>query len=128
MSFKWIPIEVNTFKLTKNMKFSSVEELLKYYLNTKVAVKDSHYQLKNCIDVEQLENTLSELETELSGQYWFYGRMSREHTEKILRSANFNAGVYLLRKNKTGQYVFSIVADDRKWHVFPVTNRQYLFR
>ena len=96
------------------MTFSSVEELLKYYLNTKVAVKNSHYQLKNCIDVKQLENTLSELETELSGQYWFYGGMNREHTEKILRSANFNAGVYLLRKNKTGQYVFSIVADDRK--------------
>ena len=97
-------------------------------LENKITVQGKHIQLKNYIDVEKLEEALSELETDLSRQYWFYGRMDRQHAEKILRSANFDAGVYLLRKSETGHYVFSIIADDRKWLVFPIKTRQYLFR
>ena len=128
MSLKWIPTKAKSYKLTKNMTFSSIDKLLKYYLENKITVQGNHIQLKNCIDVEQLEEELGELEENLSGQYWFYGKLNRQHAEKILRSANFDAGVYLLRKSETGHYVFSIIADDRKWLVFPIKTRQYLFR
>ena len=54
-----------------------------------------------------------ELEEKMKKDSWFYGQLSRIETESIFRSADFDRGVYLLRKKADGEvgknYVLSII-------------------
>ena len=59
------------------------------------------------------EEKYRETDIKMSEDSWYYGKLSRAETESIFKSANFDCGVYLLRRKHDGEigknYVLSII-------------------
>lgn len=99
------------YRITRTMTFESLEKLLKYYSKNKLSIGELSVRLKYCLDVAKLNTMLRETEDLLCGEHWYYGKLDRKLTEKILTSASFDAGVYLVRKNQLNYYVISVITD-----------------
>ena len=61
----------------------------------------------------KFDQKYQEMERKMANDSWYYGQLSRIETESIFKSADFDRGVYLLRKKADGEvgknYVLSII-------------------
>lgn len=106
------------YRMTDKMSFNSLQELINYYSAHKFLADEERvalhrYMIPDKDSAKHFNQRHYEEELKLAELPWYYGVLTRSQTESIFKSANFDVGIYMLRKKDGGEigknYILSFI-------------------